>query len=130
MMLIFELRAKITALYQKYAFWFNLAARFILSYIAFSRIKSVLNYNPSLGKSVVILALSAICAVLPSTLMVFISAVYATLQIYAASDNSLILAINRPIEMLVTALNVVGDTACAIAVAKSEDALDVAKYEA
>ncbi|MBR4813500.1 MAG: hypothetical protein IKZ69_06300 [Lachnospiraceae bacterium] len=93
MMLIFELRAKITALYQKYAFWFNLAARFILSYIAFSRIKSVLNYNPSLGKSVVILALSAICAVLPSTLMVFISAVYATLQIYAASDNSLILAI-------------------------------------
>ena len=43
---------------------------------------------------------------------------------------SLILAINRPIEMLVTALNVVGDTACAIAVAKSEDALDVAKYEA
>ena len=42
---------------------------------------------------------------------------------------SLILAINRPIEMLVTALNVVGDTACAIAVAKSEDALDVAKYE-
>ncbi|MBO4653690.1 MAG: hypothetical protein J5649_10290 [Lachnospiraceae bacterium] len=93
MMLIFELRAKITALYQKYAFWFNLAARFLLSYIAFSRIKSVLNYNPSLGKSVVVLALAAICAVLPATLMVFISAVYATLQIYAASDNSLILAI-------------------------------------
>ena len=43
---------------------------------------------------------------------------------------SLILAINRPIEMLVTALNVVGDTACAMAVAKSEDGLDVSKYEA
>ena len=43
---------------------------------------------------------------------------------------SLILAINRPIEMLVTALNVVGDTACAMAVAKSEDALDISKYEA
>lgn len=43
---------------------------------------------------------------------------------------SLILAINRPIEMLVTALNVVGDTACAMAVAKSEDALDLQKYEA
>ncbi|MBQ1512124.1 MAG: dicarboxylate/amino acid:cation symporter, partial [Erysipelotrichaceae bacterium] len=43
---------------------------------------------------------------------------------------SLILAINRPIEMLVTALNVVGDTACAMAVARSEDGLDVSKYEA
>jgi Na+/H+-dicarboxylate symporter len=41
---------------------------------------------------------------------------------------SLILAINRPIEMLVTALNCVGDSVAAIAVAKSEDKLDVAKY--
>ena len=43
---------------------------------------------------------------------------------------SLILAINRPIEMLVTALNVVGDSACAIAVAKSENALDETIYRA
>ena len=41
---------------------------------------------------------------------------------------SLILAINRPIEMLVTALNVVGDSACAMAVAKSENALDETVY--
>lgn len=37
---------------------------------------------------------------------------------------SLILAINRPIEMLVTALNVVGDSATAIYVAKSEGMLN------
>ena len=43
---------------------------------------------------------------------------------------SLILAINRPIEMLVTALNVVGDSACAMAVAKSENALDETVYRA
>ncbi len=43
---------------------------------------------------------------------------------------SLILAINRPIEMLVTALNVVGDSACAMAVAKSENALDQDRYRA
>ena len=42
----------------------------------------------------------------------------------ALSVYALILAINRPIEMLVTALNVTGDTACAMAVAKSENALD------
>ncbi len=37
---------------------------------------------------------------------------------------SLILAINRPVEMLVTALNVVGDNAAALVIAKSEGELD------
>ena len=41
---------------------------------------------------------------------------------------SLILAINRPIEMLVTSLNVTGDSVTAIAVAKSEGKLDVDAY--
>ncbi|MEG2868930.1 MAG: dicarboxylate/amino acid:cation symporter [Terrisporobacter sp.] len=41
---------------------------------------------------------------------------------------SLILAINRPVEMLVTALNVVGDSATAVAVAKSENELDIEIY--
>ena len=36
---------------------------------------------------------------------------------------SLILAINRPIEMLVTSLNVVGDAVTSICVAKSEGLL-------
>ncbi len=48
----------------------------------------------------------------------------------ALSVYALILAINRPIEMLVTALNVVGDSACAMAVAKSENALDLDVYNA
>ena len=43
---------------------------------------------------------------------------------------SLILAINRPIEMLLTALNVVGDSAASIYVAKSEGMLDETKYNA
>ena len=41
---------------------------------------------------------------------------------------SLILAINRPIEMLVTSLNVAGDSVTAMAVAKSEGKLDVDAY--
>ena len=41
---------------------------------------------------------------------------------------SLILAINRPVEMLVTSLNVVGDAAPAVVVAKSENALDEEIY--
>lgn len=43
---------------------------------------------------------------------------------------SLILAINRPIEMLVTALNCVGDSVAAIAVAKSEAKLDEETFNA
>ena len=41
---------------------------------------------------------------------------------------SLILAINRPIEMLVTSLNCVGDSVASIAVAKSEGKLDTEVY--
>ncbi len=41
---------------------------------------------------------------------------------------SLILAINRPIEMLVTSLNCVGDAVACMAVAKSEGKLDVEVY--
>ena len=41
---------------------------------------------------------------------------------------SLILAINRPIEMLVTALNVVGDSQTCLFVARSENALDDKVY--
>lgn len=41
---------------------------------------------------------------------------------------SLILAINRPIEMLVTSLNVVGDSATCLVVAKSENMLDEEIY--
>ena len=43
---------------------------------------------------------------------------------------TLILAINRPIEMIVTALNVVGDSACSVVVAKSEGLLNEDKYNA
>lgn len=42
---------------------------------------------------------------------------------------SLILAINRPIEMLVTSLNVIGDSSAAVFVAKSEGMLDEDTYK-
>ncbi len=46
----------------------------------------------------------------------------------AMLSYSLILAINRPIEMLVTALNVIGDSSAAVFVAKSEGMLDEEVY--
>ncbi len=47
----------------------------------------------------------------------------------AMLSYSLILAINRPIEMLVTALNVIGDSSAAVYVAKSEGMLDEETYQ-
>lgn len=41
---------------------------------------------------------------------------------------SLILAINRPIEMLVTSLNVIGDASTSVIVAKKENMLDQDVY--
>ena len=46
----------------------------------------------------------------------------------AMMGYTLILAINRPIEMLVTSLNCVGDSVAAIAVAQSEGKLDKETY--
>ncbi len=42
-------------------------------------------------------------------------------------STSFWIAINRPIEMLVTALNVMGDSTCTQAVAESENVLDIAQ---
>ena len=46
----------------------------------------------------------------------------------AMMGYTLILAINRPIEMLVTSLNCVGDSVAAIAVAQSEGKLNKEIY--
>ena len=48
----------------------------------------------------------------------------------AMMGYTLILAINRPIEMLVTSLNCVGDSVASVAVAKSEGKLDETIYNA
>ncbi len=42
---------------------------------------------------------------------------------------SLILSINRPIEMLVTSLNVVGDASTSVIVAKKENMIDQEVYK-
>lgn len=46
----------------------------------------------------------------------------------AVSAYAIILGINRPLEMLLTALNVVGDSAVAVYVSKSEGKLDLERY--
>ncbi|MBR5712839.1 MAG: hypothetical protein IKX54_04510 [Lachnospiraceae bacterium] len=90
MMLLFELRAKVTSIYQKYDFWINLAFRFALLFIAYSRIKALLPYNATLSKTLVVLVLALVSAFLPSSLMVVVAAAYVSMQIMS---KSMILAI-------------------------------------
>ncbi len=84
MMLLFELRAKVVSIYQRYDFWINLAVRFLLLYVAFSRIAKVMPYNATMCKNMTILLIALVSAFLPSGLMVVIAAVYVTLLIFFA----------------------------------------------
>ena len=81
MMFVFEIRAKLTEIYQKYDFIIKTVLKFLLMFFAFSKISKVVGYNTSLSAKVLIIALSAFSAFLPPSLMVFAAVVYVFLQI-------------------------------------------------
>ena len=95
-------------------------------------IAGVGGYDVSVFQLVVIMVLALIASIgTPAApgagaviLFTILSGVGFTGSEQALVAYALILAINRPIEMLVTALNCVGDSVAAVAVAKSEGKLD------
>ncbi len=109
----------------------NMDGTALMQVIASIFIAGVAGYSVSMSQILLIGILAVIASIgTPAApgagaviLFTILSGVGFTNEI-ALSVYALILAINRPIEMLVTALNVTGDTACAMAVAKSENALD------
>ena len=115
----------------------NMDGTALMQVIASIFIAGVAGYSVSFPQIVVIGLLAIIASIgTPAApgagaviLFTILSGVGFTNEV-ALSVYALILAINRPIEMLVTALNVTGDSACACAVAKSENALDEAKFNA
>ena len=115
----------------------NMDVTALMQVIASIFIAGVAGYSVSFPQIVVIGLLAIIASIgTPAApgagaviLFTILSGVGFTNEV-ALSVYALILAINRPIEMLVTALNVTGDSACACAVAKSENALDEAKFNA
>ena len=84
-MLLFEIRAKLTEIYQKYDFIIKTVLKFLLMFFAFSKISKVVGYNTSLSGKVLIIALAAFSSFLPPSLMVFAAVVYVFLQILTAS---------------------------------------------
>jgi len=109
----------------------NMDGTAIMQVVATLFLAGVGGYEVSIGSLIVIMVLALIASVgTPAApgagaviLFTILSGVGFTGEA-AMMGYALILAINRPIEMLVTALNCVGDSVAAVAVAKSEGKLN------
>ncbi|WP_066891594.1 dicarboxylate/amino acid:cation symporter [Clostridium nigeriense] len=115
----------------------NMNGTAIMQVIATIFIASSAGYNVTVGNIIVIALIALIASVgtpaAPGAGAIILFTVLSGMGYNndgAILAYSLILAINRPIEMLVTSLNVVGDAATSVVVAKSEDMLDEKVYNA
>ena len=113
----------------------NMNGTAIMQVIASIFIATTAGYNVTIGNVVVIVLIALIASVgtpaAPGAGAIILFTVLSGMGYNndgAILAYSLILAINRPIEMLVTSLNVVGDAATSVVVAKSEGMLDEEVY--
>ncbi|MGX4598370.1 dicarboxylate/amino acid:cation symporter [Faecalimicrobium sp. JNUCC 81] len=113
----------------------NMNGTAIMQVVAAIFIASSAGYNVTVGNILIIALLALIASIgtpaAPGAGAIILFTVLTGMGYQndaAVLAYSLILAINRPIEMLVTSLNVVGDAATAIFVAKSENCLDEKIY--
>ena len=113
----------------------NMNGTAIMQVIATIFIASSAGYNVTIG-NIIVIALIALIASAGTPAAPGAGAIILFTVLSGMGYNndgailaySLILAINRPIEMLVTSLNVVGDAATSVVVAKSEGMLDEEVY--
>ena len=115
----------------------NMDGTAIMQVIATLFLAGVGGYEVSLGSLLLIMILALIASVgtpaAPGAGAVVLFTILSGMGFTgeaAMMGYTLILAINRPIEMLVTSLNCVGDSVAAVAVAKSEGKLDEKTFNA
>ena len=113
----------------------NMDGTAIMQVVATLFLAGVGGYEVSIGSLVVIMVLALIASIgtpaAPGAGAVILFTILSGMGFTgdaAMMGYALILAINRPIEMLVTSLNCVGDSVAAVAVAKSEGKLDETVY--
>jgi len=115
----------------------NMNGTAIMQVIATIFIATTAGYNVTVG-NIIIIALIALIASVGTPAAPGAGAIILFTVLSGMGYNndgailaySLILAINRPIEMLLTSLNVVGDAATSVVVAKSEEMLNEGIYNA
>lgn len=109
----------------------NMNGTAIMQVIATVFIASSSGYNITLQNMIVISALALIASIgtpsAPGSSSIILFSILTGMGYNNPSTliaYSLILAINRPIDMLITSLNIIGDAATALVVAKSENCLN------
>ncbi len=86
MMVLFEIRAKLTAIYQKYDFIFRFAVKFVLVLMGFMMIRNDFSANAALSKTVIVIGMAAFGSILPFSLTLLLMLAYLVLQILSASS--------------------------------------------
>lgn len=86
MMFLFDIRAKVIGLYQKYDYIIKLILKLILVAVVLTEIKDAVGFRDSISKGSVIFLLSVVSAFLPSSLMTLVIIAYLFLQVLAASS--------------------------------------------
>lgn len=85
MMMFLEFREKIRSIYQRFQVYIKPILKFIMAFIVFQLINEAIGYDTRLTKFVVILGLSAVSAITPSSILVLLSGIVSILHVYKAS---------------------------------------------
>ena len=86
MMALYEFRARLTRLYQRYDFLIRYLLKFCLLLGSFLMIRNSFSGNGTLSKTVVVLPASAFCSFLPFSLILLVMMVYLVLEIFSISS--------------------------------------------
>jgi hypothetical protein len=82
---LFVIRERLIKFYQNHTRIITPLLRFLVAFITFFGLSQIIGYNPDLKAWYVLAILSAVSAVLPSSVFLFLAAVYAVLHIYYVS---------------------------------------------
>ena len=85
MIKILELRSLLRAYYQKFQMVVDPVMKFLLAFVTFRLINSGLGYEERLGKTVVVLLVSLLCAFTPSSILVLFAMAFSILHVLSAS---------------------------------------------
>lgn len=82
---LIEFREMLLKIYRKIRFILNPVVKFIMSWIVFTYINDSIGFDPRFTKTIIVLGLSAVCAVTPAGVLVFFAMVLTLLHIYSVS---------------------------------------------
>jgi predicted membrane metal-binding protein len=82
---IYEIRDYIEGFVSRFEIWIKAAFRFILAMITLSVVNGRLGYMEKLDSSTIVVAVSLLCALMPSGMIVFFAAIFVVLHAYALS---------------------------------------------